>query len=131
MQPIELSNLWNFHAQVQGVANAVAELLSEAIGAQDEALLAMLQTELRIVREWILGNKNPKMIFDKLESVHQQVIDIEHRGVQNAVNILQGTAGELAQIAGQHTSQIFESALDNERNIRRQTLRSELTTRGV
>jgi len=123
-QPVDRKHVWEFHSQVQGVANAVAELLSESIGGQDEALLAMLQTELHIVREWILGNKqSPKAIFERLGSVRQQIEDIEHRGIQNAVNILQGTAAELAQIAGQHTT----NALINERNIRRKSFKSELT----
>ena len=30
--PIDKIAIWSFHAQVQGVANAVSELLSEAIG---------------------------------------------------------------------------------------------------
>ena len=125
---IDKTSIWSFHAQVQGVANAVAELLSEAIGEQDEDLLAMLQTELRTVREWILGNKqSPKAIFEKLESINQQIVEIEHRGVQNAVSILQGTAMELAQIAGQHTAQMLGAVLDNEKAIRRKSLRSELT----
>ena len=131
-QPIDKTSIWAFHAQVQGVANAVAELLSEAIGEQDEALLAMLQTELRTVREWILGNKqSPKTIFEKLESVRQQIESIEHHGVQNAVNILQGTAAELAQIAGQHTAQMLQTVLDNERAIRRKSLRNELTDTAI
>ena len=131
-QPIDKTSIWSFHSQAQGVANAVAELLSEAIGEQDEALLAMLQTELRTVREWILGNKqSPKVIFDKLESVRQQIFEIEHRGIKNAVTILQGTAGHLAQIAGQHTGQMLEAALDQERDIRRKSLRNELTDREI
>jgi len=125
---IDKTTIWFFHAQIQGVANAVAELLSEAIGEQDEALLSMLQTELRIVREWILGNKqSPKAIFEKLESVRQQIESIEHHGIQNAVSILQGTATELVQIAGQHTAQMLEAVLDNERSIRRTSFKSELT----
>jgi len=126
------SIIWKFHAQVQGVANAVSELLSEAVGEQDEALLSMLQTELRILREWILGNKqSPKAIFETLESVRQQVESIEHRGVQNAVSILQGTATELAQIVGQHTAQMLEAVLDNERSIRRRSFKSELTDTAI
>jgi len=131
-QPVNKTSIWSFHAQVQGVANAVSELLSEAIGEQDETLLSMLQTELRTVREWILGNqKSPKAVFEKLESVHQQIESIEHRGVQNAVNILQGTATELAQIAGQHTAQMLESVLDNERVIRRRSFKSKLTDTAI
>jgi len=128
MSNIDKTSIWSFHAQVQGVANAVAEMLSDAIGEQDEALLAMLQTELRVVREWILENrKSPKVIFEKLESVRQQIELIEHRGIQNAMSIFQGMAAELAQIAGQHTAQMLEAALTNERNIRRRTLKSGLT----
>ena len=126
------ATIWSFHSQVQGVANAVAEMLSEAIGEQDEVLLAMLQTELRTVREWILGNtKSPKVIYEKLESVRQQIIDIEHRGIQNAVNILQGAAVELAKTTGQHTAQIIASALENERDIRRNSLKGELTESAI
>ena len=92
----------------------------------------MLQTELRTVREWILGNKqSPKAIFGKLESVHQQIESIEHRGIQNAVKILHGTATELAQIAGQHTAQMLEAVLDNERSIRRRSFKSELTDTAI
>jgi len=132
MNNIDKTSIWSFHAQVQGVANAVAEMLSDAIGEQDEALLAMLQTELRVVREWILENKkSPKVIFEKLESVRQQIELIEHRGVQNAMSIFQGTATELAQIAGQHTAQLLEVAITNERNIRRRTLKSSLTEREI
>jgi len=128
MSNIDKTAIWSFHAQVQGVANAVAEMLSDAIGEQDETLLAMLQTELRVVREWILENKkSPKVIFEKLESVRQQIELIEHRGIQNAMSIFQGTATELAQIAGQHTAQMLEAALANERNIRRRTLKISLT----
>jgi len=131
-RPIDKTSIWSFHSQVQGVANAVAELLSDAIGEQDEALLAMLQTELRTVREWILGNKqSPKIVFEKLESIRQQIETIEHRGVQNAVNILQGQAGRLASIAGQHAAQMLEAVLDNERAIRRKSLKSELTEREI
>jgi SPP1 gp7 family putative phage head morphogenesis protein len=127
-QPIDKTTIWAFHSQVQGVANAVAELLSEAIGEQDEALLAMLQTELRAVREWVLGNKHsPKVVFEKLESVRKQIVEIEHRGVQNAVNILQGQARDLASIAGQHAASEIQSALTNERNIRRRSFKSKLT----
>jgi SPP1 gp7 family putative phage head morphogenesis protein len=127
MSSIDKTAIWSFHSQVQGVANAASELLSEAIGEQDEALLAMLQTELRVVREWILGNqKSPKAIFEKLESVRQQIAEIEHRGVQNAVSIFRGTAAELAEITGQHTSHMLQSALENERDIRRRTLKREL-----
>ena len=125
-------NVWAFHSQVQGVANAVAELLSDAIGEQDEALLAMLQTELRTVRGWILANKqSPKVVFEKLESVHRQIVEIEHRGVQNALTILQGQAGDLASIAGQHAANEIQSALLNERNIRRKSLKSELTETAI
>ena len=131
MNSIDRKSLWSLHAQVQGVANAASELLSEAIGEQDEALLAMLQTELRIVREWMLGNKSPKAIFEKLESVRQQIESIEHRGIQNAVSIFQGTAAELAQIAGEHTAQMLQSALENERNIHRRTLKSELSESAI
>ncbi|MCL2709349.1 MAG: minor capsid protein [Planctomycetaceae bacterium] len=132
-QPVDRNNVWAFHSQVQGVANAVAELLSDAIGEQDEALLAMLQTELRTVREWILGNKqSPKVVFEKLESVHRQIVEIEHRGVQNALTILQGQASNLASIAGQHAANEIQSALMNERNIRRKSFgRSELTDREI
>ena len=127
-QSIDRNNVWSFHAQVQGVANAVSELLSEAIAEQDEELLVILQTELRTVREWILENKqSPKAIFEKLESVRQQIESIEHHGIQNAVSILQGTATELAQITGQHTAQMLEAVLDNERSIRRKSLKSTLT----
>jgi len=129
---IDKTTIWSFHAQVQGVTNAVAELLSEAIGEQDEALLAMLQTELRTVREWILGNKqSPKAIFEKLEIVRQQIGNIEHHGIQNAVSILQGTVAELTQIAGQHTKQMLEAILDNEKAIRRRSFKSELTDRSA
>jgi SPP1 gp7 family putative phage head morphogenesis protein len=127
MKPVDRQSTWAFHANVQGVANAVAELLSEAIGEQDGELLEMLQTELRTVRKWILGNKNPKAIFEKLESVRGQIVEIERRGIQNAIAILQGTAGELAKIAGHHTAQMLETALENERAIRRKSIKSELT----
>ena len=132
-QSVNKTSVWSFHSQVQGVANAVAEMLSEAIGEQDEALLAMLQTDLRIVREWILGNKqSPKVIYKKLESVRQQIVEIEHRGIQNALSILQGQAGDLSQIAGRHTAQMLEMALENERSIRRKSFgRSELTETAI
>ena len=131
-QPIDKKTIWSFHSQVQGVANAVAEMLSDAVGEQDEALLAMFQTELRTVREWIVGNqKSPKVIFGKLESVRQQITEIEHRGIQNALTILQGQAGNLAHIAGHHAAQVIASALENERNIRRKSLKSELTDREI
>ena len=131
-QPVDLNNVWSFHSQVQGVANAVAELLSDAIGEQDESLLAMLHTELRTVREWILENKqSPKVVFEKLESIRQQIETIEHRGVQNALTILQGQAGDLASIAGQHAASEIQSALMNERNIRRRHLKSELTESAI
>jgi len=129
---VSRTTVWSFHSQVQGVANAVAELLSEAIGEQDEALLAMLQTELRTVREWILGNEqSPQVVFEKLESIRQQIESIEHRGVQNALTILQGQAGDLALIAGQHAASEIQSALLNERNIRRKHLKSELTESAI
>jgi len=106
----------------------LAELLSDAISEQDESLLAMLQTELRTVREWILGNKqSPKVVFEKLESIRQQIESIEHRGVQNALTILQGQAGHLASIAGQHAAREIQSALANERNIRRKSFKTELS----
>ena len=124
--------IWSFHSQVQGVANAVAEMLSDAIGEQDEALLAMLQTELRTVREWILGNKqSPKVVFEKLESIRQQIESVEHRGIQNALTILQGQASNLASIAGQHAASEIQSALTNERNIRRKSFKTGLTDREI
>jgi len=77
----------------------------------------MLQTELRTVREWILGNKqSPKVIYEKLESVRQQIFEIEHQGIQNALTIFQGQAGDLAHITGQHATSVIQSALENERN---------------
>ena len=131
-KPVDQNSIWTFHSQVQGVANAVAELLSDAIGEQDEALLAMLQTELRTVREWILGNKQPpKVVFEKLESIRQQIENIEHRGVQDALTILQGQARGLVSIAGQHAANEIQSALMNERNIRRKSFKTELTDREI
>jgi SPP1 gp7 family putative phage head morphogenesis protein len=127
-KPIDRNNLWAFHTNVQGVANAVAELLSEAIGQQDSELLAMLQAELSIVREWILGNqKSPKAIFDKLESVREQIAEIEHRGVQNTFTILPGQAGELAHLTSLQAAQEIQTALENEKTIRRSHMKSELT----
>jgi SPP1 gp7 family putative phage head morphogenesis protein len=126
-QSIDRNNVWDFHAQVQGVANAVAELLTKTIGEQDAALLEMLQTELRTIREWILTNKNPKVIFEKLEFVRGQIVEIEHWGIQNALSLFQGTVGDLAHLAGQHTASEIQAALENERNIRRRSIKSELT----
>jgi len=127
-KPIDRNNLWTFHAQVQGVANTVAELLSEAIGQQDSELLAMLQEEVRIVREWIIGNKkSPKAIIEKLESINSQITAIEHRGIQNAFTILQGQAGELASLTSQQATQEIQTALENEKAIRRTYHKSELS----
>ena len=41
---------WDVQAQVQGIANSIADMLAETIGKQDPVLLAMLHRELRIVR---------------------------------------------------------------------------------
>ena len=47
---------WDIYAFTRGIENRTAELLSEAIGERDSELLAMLYSELRTVREWIIGN---------------------------------------------------------------------------
>ena len=58
-QPLDRNAVLDFHTRVQGEANIVAELLSEAMSGQDAALLAMLQTKLRPIRQLILRNENP------------------------------------------------------------------------
>ena len=47
------ATIWSFHSQIQGVANSVAEMLSEAIGEQDTELLAIL-LPIRVVLKCIV-----------------------------------------------------------------------------
>ena len=111
----------------EGVANSVAEMLAETIGEQDPALLAMLHRELRTVREWIIGNRtHPKKIFDKLQEIHRQIAEFQHRGVGNAAEKLHEQAAEFVDVIAQHEARLLDKLL-NEREIRRRTLKTLLT----
>ena len=116
-----------FHTKVQGVANTVAELLTEAISGEDAALLAMLQTELRSVRALIIRNQNPlqstKEVFQRLESIQKQIVEISNRGVQNAAQIMQGEMFPFARQAGRYAAEEVQAILANESAIRRRLLK--------
>ncbi len=114
-QPLDRNAVLDYHTRVQGFANAVADMLSKAISEQDVALLAMLQTELRPVRELILRNQNPlqsyKKISDRLESIQKQITEIQHRGIHDAAKILYEKAEKLARNTSRYTAQEIDAIL--------------------
>jgi len=130
-QPLDHKAILDFHSTVQGVANVVADLLGEAISGQDTALLSMLQTELRTIRERIVHNQNPlrssREIFNRLKSIQKQIVDISHRGVQRAAKIMQGEMLEFARQAGRYAAEEVQAILGNESALRRRLLKNELS----
>jgi len=105
-QPLHKMDVLDYHTKVQGVANTVADILAEALEEQDTLLLAMLQMELRIVREWIVTNlKSPEEVFKKLASIQKQIVDISDRSIRLSANILHGHAGKLAETTARYTAE--------------------------
>ena len=138
-QPLDKNDALEYHTKVQGVANAVAEMLSEAIGEQDTELLAMLHKKLRSIREKVIGNRtHPQVIMKELESLHKLTHEHLMPAYQKAMNILHTESGKLAKITSRRTAEEIRAALaersekiktarKTERDIRARTLKSVLT----
>jgi len=130
-QPPNHRAILDFHSTVQGIANTVADLLTEAMSGQDAALFSMLQEELRTIRQLIVRNQNPlqstKEVFERLQSIQKQVVEISNRGVRDAAKIMQGEMFDLAKTTGQYTKAEVEAILVNERNTRRGRIKYQLS----
>jgi len=124
-QPLHKLDVLDYHTKVQGVANTVADIFAEAFEEQDTLLLAMLQMELRVVREWIVKNqKSPEEVFKKLASIQKQIVDISDRGIRLSANILHGHVGKLAESTARYTAEeiaAIQNARATERVIRKRT----------
>jgi SPP1 gp7 family putative phage head morphogenesis protein len=87
----------------------------------------MLHREMRTVREWIIGNKkSPKAVFEKLESVRKQIVEIKYRDIKKAEEQLRQHAAALASVVSQYEGERL-TVIANERDIRRRTLKSSLS----
>ena len=134
-RPVDRNAVLDFLTRVQGEANIVADLLSEAMSGQDAALLAMLQEKLRPIRAVILRNENPlaswKEVTSRLEAIHTQITDIMHRGVQKSAAILYEKAELVAGQTRRYTAQEIEAILADEKSVRNRFLKKELTDEDI
>ena len=116
----------NPYIEVQGIANTVAEMLSKIVGEQDPVMLAMLQKEIRIIREWIIRGRHPKKIIDRLQALFLKITEHQYSGVENAAEKLHKQAAELAKVVAPFEAKQLETFL-KERNLRRGRIKYKLS----